>query len=90
MDRRSFIASITGMAASASIPAIISTPAIASGERMPRYIESPHPHLALPTADQLAWQDLEMGMFIHFAPNTWQGTEQDDLTTPCRRSILHC
>ena len=26
---------------------------------------------ALPTADQLAWQDLEIGMFVHFAPNTW-------------------
>ena len=23
-----------------------------------------------------------MGMFIHFAPNTWQGVEQDNLSTP--------
>ncbi len=23
-----------------------------------------------------------MGMFVHFAPNTWQGIEQDDLSTP--------
>ncbi len=38
--------------------------------------------LALPTADQTKWQDLEMGMFIHFAPNTWQGVEQDNLSTP--------
>jgi alpha-L-fucosidase len=28
--------------------------------------------LATPTKHQLAWQDLEMGMFIHYAPNTWQ------------------
>jgi len=37
---------------------------------------------ALPTADQLAWQDLEFGMFIHIAPNTWQNREYDDLSTP--------
>ena len=37
---------------------------------------------ALPTADQIAWQDLELGMFVHFAPNTWQDTESDNLTTP--------
>lgn len=38
--------------------------------------------LALPTADQIAWQDLEVGMFVHFAPNTWQDAESDNLTTP--------
>lgn len=37
---------------------------------------------ALPSADQLAWQDLEVGMFVHFAPNTWQDEEYDHLTTP--------
>ena len=37
---------------------------------------------AIPTADQLAWQDLEIGMFVHFAPNTWQDKEYDDLSTP--------
>jgi len=37
---------------------------------------------ALPTADQLAWQDMEIGMFVHFAPNTFQGKEYDDLSTP--------
>jgi len=25
---------------------------------------------ALPSVDQIAWQDLELGMFVHFAPNT--------------------
>lgn len=38
--------------------------------------------LALPTADQLAWQRLEFGMFVHIAPNTWQNREYDDLSTP--------
>jgi alpha-L-fucosidase len=38
--------------------------------------------LARPSAGQLAWQDLELGMFIHFAPNTWQDEEYDRRTTP--------
>ncbi|MGH9590992.1 MAG: hypothetical protein ACRD25_11395, partial [Terracidiphilus sp.] len=42
---------------------------------------------AVPTPDQLAWQDLEFGMFIHFAPNTWQNREYDDLSTPL--SAIH-
>jgi alpha-L-fucosidase len=37
---------------------------------------------AIPTGDQLRWQDLELGMFVHFAPNTWQDREYDDRATP--------
>jgi alpha-L-fucosidase len=37
---------------------------------------------AVPTPDQAAWQDLELGMFIHIAPQTWQDSESDDLSTP--------
>jgi len=40
------------------------------------------PRLALPSPEQGAWHDLELGMFIHFAPNTWQDQEYDDLSTP--------
>ncbi|MHB2008342.1 MAG: alpha-L-fucosidase [Acidobacteriaceae bacterium] len=79
MDRRSFIASLTGMAAGLSVPGI------ASAELNAALSANAHAHLgrlARPTADQLAWQNLEMGMFIHFAPNTWQGVEQDNLSTP--------
>ncbi len=38
--------------------------------------------LARPSVEQRAWQDLGMGMFVHFAPNTWQDLESDDLSTP--------
>ncbi|HTV81663.1 MAG TPA: alpha-L-fucosidase [Acidobacteriaceae bacterium] len=38
--------------------------------------------VARPTPQQIAWQNLELGMFIHFAPNTWQNREYDDLSTP--------
>jgi alpha-L-fucosidase len=37
---------------------------------------------ACPSPAQAAWQDLEVGMFVHFAPNTWRGRESDDLSTP--------
>jgi alpha-L-fucosidase len=36
----------------------------------------------LPSSNQRHWQDLELGMFVHFAPNTWQDREYDDHSTP--------
>jgi alpha-L-fucosidase len=46
-------------------------------------MQAPPPaRLAAPTPEQAAWQDLAVGMFIHFAPNTWQDREYDDLSTP--------
>jgi alpha-L-fucosidase len=52
-----------------------------SGLRLPsRTLGSLAPRLARPTAAQRAWQDLELGMFVHFAPNTWQEKEYDDLS----------
>ena len=62
--------------------------ALAAGLTLPPFIRHPHwgrvgsAPLALPTSDQLRWADLEMGMFVHFAPNTWQDREYDDRTTP--------
>jgi alpha-L-fucosidase len=38
--------------------------------------------IAIPSAQQVAWQDMEIGMFVHFAPNTWQDVESDNLSTP--------
>ena len=34
--------------------------------------------LAKPTPAQAAWQDMELGMFIHFGIETWQDKETDD------------
>ncbi|MGD0485497.1 MAG: alpha-L-fucosidase, partial [Gemmatimonadales bacterium] len=48
----------------------------------PRAAESAPRPLALPTPAQKAWQDLEVGMFLHFGPNTWQDKEYDDRSTP--------
>lgn len=67
IDRRTFLAGTAATAAAFSLPAV------ASEQSAPR---------AIPTADQLYWQDLEIGMFVHFAPNTWQDKEGDDLSTP--------
>jgi alpha-L-fucosidase len=44
--------------------------------------QDPAARLPRPTPEQLEWHDLEVGMFIHFAPNTWQDREYDDLSTP--------
>ncbi len=51
-----------------------------SGLRLPSLMLGSAPRLARPTPAQRAWQDLELGMFVHFAPNTWQEKEYDDLS----------
>lgn len=72
MDRRSFIASLASIAA---LPAF-------NRAQAETHLASRAKNLARPTADQTAWQDLEIGMFVHFAPNTWQNSEYDNLSTP--------
>jgi alpha-L-fucosidase len=77
IDRREFVASL--LVAGTGLPVAgwgtAATPPIVplTRDRIGR---------ALPTADQLRWQDLELGMFVHFAPNTWQDKEYDDRTMP--------
>jgi len=42
----------------------------------------PAASLPRPTPQQAAWHDLEVGMFIHIAPQTWQDSEWDTGKTP--------
>lgn len=41
--------------------------------------------LALPTPEQVAWSDLEIGLMIHFGPSTYEETQQDNCTVPLER-----
>jgi alpha-L-fucosidase len=72
-DRRAFLSGALAAAAGLPLRVYAESAADAANVGAPR---------AIPTADQLAWQDLEIGMFVHFAPNTWQDKEGDDLSTP--------
>jgi len=63
MNRRDFINSVIG--ASAAVP-------MWHAAAPQRFATRRSVKLAAPTAGQAAWQDLEIGMFVHFAPNTWQ------------------
>jgi alpha-L-fucosidase len=69
-NRRTFL---TGALAFAALPV--------SGQHSSPLLETGTPR-AFPTQNQLIWQDLEIGMFVHFAPNTYQDNEGDDLSTP--------
>lgn len=77
MDRRTFLsggvhAGLTSVALKAWTPA--------GFHLLPD--TAPPRSLALPSAGQMSWQDMEIGMFVHFAPNTWQDVESDNLSTP--------
>jgi alpha-L-fucosidase len=74
MNRRSFLTSLTGALTSAHF-----SRSLAFADSL---TPASHAQLALPSPEQLAWQDMEIGVFMHFAPNTWQDLESDDLSTP--------
>jgi alpha-L-fucosidase len=40
------------------------------------------PGLPLPTSQQVAWHEVGVGLFFHWAPNVYQGGEGDNLSTP--------
>ena len=42
--------------------------------------DAPKPYGALPTPAQVAWQQMETNMFMHFGPNTFTGKEWGDGT----------
>ena len=56
--------------------------ALAWGTLAQSAVTVPEKALPRPTVVQVKWQDLELGMFIHIAPQTWQNSESDDLSTP--------
>ncbi len=45
-------------------------------------LAQPTDSLPRPTPQQLAWHELELGTFIHLAPQTWQDSESDTMATP--------
>ncbi|MGW8257270.1 MAG: alpha-L-fucosidase, partial [Thermoguttaceae bacterium] len=40
------------------------------------------PKLPTPTSSQVEWQDAGIGIFVHWAPNVYQGGQNDKLSTP--------
>ncbi|NQV34226.1 MAG: alpha-L-fucosidase [Phycisphaeraceae bacterium] len=48
-------------------------------------LAQPHTLPAKPTPEQVAWHEMEIEMFVHFAPNTWQNREYDDHSTPLKK-----
>ncbi len=77
---------VAGMAASVLVGAVSmgasAQGAVAVPPRLAAPIEVDGERLAVPTPAQAAWQALEVGMFIHIAPQTWQDSEWDNLQTP--------
>lgn len=80
MNRRTFLEGFPALAVTASCASsFLGGRKLLGAEIAPR--ETGHA-VARPTPRQIAWQDLEIGMFVHFAPNTWQDLEYDNLSTP--------
>lgn len=48
-------------------------------------LAQPHAQPAKPTPEQVAWHEMEIEMFVHFAPNTWQNREYDNHATPLNK-----
>ncbi|MGH7591005.1 MAG: alpha-L-fucosidase [Gemmatimonadales bacterium] len=70
VPRRTFLVTAAALSLSAALPASVRHK---GAQRIKR-------GRALPTPAQAAWQDLEVGMFVHLAPNTWADKEYDDLS----------
>jgi alpha-L-fucosidase len=71
MNRRHILRAISTALAAGALPVCPANPMTAP--------------LARPTPGQLAWQDMELEMFLCLDPCTWQGREYDNHTTPIDR-----
>jgi alpha-L-fucosidase len=78
-SRREFLHTTAGVTGALTVGAFGDVRAAGLQQRPREARTSPR---ALPSPAQRAWQDLQVGMFIHFAPNTWQEREYDDRSTP--------
>jgi alpha-L-fucosidase len=81
-SRRVFLRTAAGTAAALAAGPLGNVRAATAPGVPPSATPEPLPPPALPSPAQRAWQDLEVGMFVHFAPNTWQEQEYDDRSTP--------
>ena len=81
-SRREFLHVTAGVTGALTVGACGSVRAATPPGRSSGPTPEPPPPPALPSPAQRAWQDLEVGMFVHFAPNTWQEQEYDDRSTP--------
>jgi alpha-L-fucosidase len=72
--RRSTVAWAGAIVVAAVATGVAVRPAFLSAAQAP---SQPAASLARPTPQQRAWQDLELGMFIHMGPQTWQDSESD-------------
>ena len=74
MDRRDLLYNLAALGVGARVNLLVGElPGLAAAGDVAR---------ARPSPQQRAWQDLEVGIFVHFAPNTWQDREYDNLSTP--------
>jgi alpha-L-fucosidase len=80
MQRRKFLYGFAGLSLTSPFAAkAMNAPA---GWLLARTAAKDHGTAARPTPRQVAWQNLEFGMFVHLAPNTWQNLQGDNLSTP--------
>lgn len=81
MNRRALLA-ISARAGVGSMASHLLAPLSFTGDLDTAVHRSNMRAVARPSADQISWQDLELGMFIHFGPETWQNGGPENIATP--------
>jgi alpha-L-fucosidase len=77
-DRRTFVSSLVAAGVAVRLPALRAVGWGAAGSLDPRLTALDPSRPALPSPDQARWQDLAMGMFVHFGPATWRDWAHPD------------